>query len=48
MADKRIADVLVDTLVAAAVKNVYGLAGDSLNGTAMKYCWKGTGPCLPN
>src|SRR5712671_4536906 len=32
MADKRIADVLVDTLVAAGVKNVYGLAGDSLNG----------------
>ena len=32
MADKRIADVLVDTLLAAGVKNVYGLAGDSLNG----------------
>ena len=31
MANKRVADVLVDTLVAAGVKNVYGLAGDSLN-----------------
>jgi thiamine pyrophosphate-dependent acetolactate synthase large subunit-like protein len=29
---KRVADVLVDTLVAAGVKNVYGLMGDSLNG----------------
>ena len=29
---KRVADVLVDTLVAAGVKNVYGLVGDSLNG----------------
>jgi pyruvate dehydrogenase (quinone) len=29
---KRVADVLVDTLVAAGVGNVYGLAGDSLNG----------------
>jgi pyruvate dehydrogenase (quinone) len=32
MANKRVADVLVDTLVAAGVKNIYGLAGDSLNG----------------
>jgi pyruvate dehydrogenase (quinone) len=32
MAKKRVADVLVDTLVAAAVKRVYGLVGDSLNG----------------
>jgi pyruvate dehydrogenase (quinone) len=32
MAKKRIADVLVDTLVAAGVKRVYGLVGDSLNG----------------
>ena len=32
MTNKRVADVLVDTLVAAGVKNVYGLAGDSLNG----------------
>src|SRR6266436_3695368 len=32
MAKKRVADVLVDTLVAAKVKRVYGLVGDSLNG----------------
>lgn len=32
MATKRVADVLVDTLVAAGVKRIYGLAGDSLNG----------------
>ena len=32
MTKNRVADVLVDTLVAAGVKNVYGLAGDSLNG----------------
>ena len=32
MTNKRVADVLVDTLIAAGVKNVYGLAGDSLNG----------------
>ncbi|HUJ44602.1 MAG TPA: ubiquinone-dependent pyruvate dehydrogenase [Opitutaceae bacterium] len=32
MNGKRVADVLVDTLVAAGVKQVYGLAGDSLNG----------------
>jgi pyruvate dehydrogenase (quinone) len=32
MAKKRVADVLVDTLVAAAVKRIYGLVGDSLNG----------------
>src|SRR6266436_4240182 len=32
MARKRVADVLVDTLVAADVKRVYGLVGDSLNG----------------
>src|SRR6266853_1302120 len=32
MAEKRVADVLVDTLVAANVKRVYGLVGDSLNG----------------
>ena len=29
---KRLADLLVDTLVAAGVERVYGLAGDSLNG----------------
>jgi len=32
MAKKRVADVLVDTLVAANVKRVYGLVGASLNG----------------
>ena len=32
MARNRLADVLVDTLVAAGVKRVYGLVGDSLNG----------------
>src|SRR2546426_7102464 len=32
MAKKRVADVLVDTLVAAGVKRMYGLVGDSLNG----------------
>jgi pyruvate dehydrogenase (quinone) len=32
MNNKKVADVLVDTLVAAGVKNIYGLAGDSLNG----------------
>src|ERR1700692_3830186 len=32
MAKKNLAELLVDTLVAAGVKRVYGLAGDSLNG----------------
>ena len=32
LSNKRVADVLVDTLVAAGVENIYGLAGDSLNG----------------
>ena len=32
MTKKRVADVLVDTLVAAGVERIYGLAGDSLNG----------------
>ncbi len=32
MARKRVADVLIETLVAAGVKRVYGLVGDSLNG----------------
>ena len=32
MANKTVAHLLVDTLVAAGVKRVYGLAGDSLNG----------------
>jgi hypothetical protein len=29
---KRVADLLVDTLVAAGVERIYGLAGDTLNG----------------
>src|SRR6267142_2414613 len=29
---KRVADLLVDTLIAAGVERIYGLAGDSLNG----------------
>src|ERR1700680_836612 len=32
MAKKNLAELLVDTLVAAGVKRVYGLAGDALNG----------------
>ena len=32
MAKKRVADVLIETLVAAGVKRVYGVVGDSLNG----------------
>jgi pyruvate dehydrogenase (quinone) len=32
MTNKRVADLLVDTLVAAGVKQIFGLAGDSLNG----------------
>src|SRR6266403_1187453 len=32
MTAKKVVDVLVDIFVAAGVKNIYGLAGDSLNG----------------
>ena len=32
MAKKNLAELLVDTLVLAGVKRVYGVAGDSLNG----------------
>lgn len=32
MSKKNVADVLVDTLAAAGVRRIYGLAGDSLNG----------------
>ena len=32
MAKKRVADVLIETLVAAGVKRVYGVVGDSVNG----------------
>jgi len=31
MAKKKVADLLVDTLVAANVERVYGISGDSLN-----------------
>jgi pyruvate dehydrogenase (quinone) len=34
MAKKRVADVLVDTLVAAGVERILGVTGDSLNGIA--------------
>src|SRR6202166_2038191 len=32
MAKKNLAELLIDTLVAAGVKRIYGLAGDTLNG----------------
>jgi pyruvate dehydrogenase (quinone) len=32
MARKTVADLLVDTLVAAGIKRMYGVSGDSLNG----------------
>jgi pyruvate dehydrogenase (quinone) len=32
MAKKKVADLPVDTLAAAGVKRIYGVAGDSLNG----------------
>src|SRR5262249_28952882 len=32
MAKKKVADLLVDTLAAAGVERVYGIAGDSLHG----------------
>ena len=32
MSQKSIAEILVETLVAAGVKRVYGVVGDSLNG----------------
>jgi thiamine pyrophosphate-dependent acetolactate synthase large subunit-like protein len=32
MTNKKVADVLVDTLVATGVRNICGLAGYSLNG----------------
>jgi pyruvate dehydrogenase (quinone) len=31
MSQKRIAEVLVETLIAAGVKRIYGVVGDSLN-----------------
>ena len=32
MSKKSIAEILIETLVAAGVKRVYGVVGDSLNG----------------
>jgi pyruvate dehydrogenase (quinone) len=32
MAKKKVADLLVDVLVEAGVKRIYGVSGDSLNG----------------
>jgi len=32
MATKRVADLIVETLAAAGVQRIYGIAGDSLNG----------------
>ena len=32
MAQKRVAEIIVETLVAAGVKRIYGVVGDSLNG----------------
>jgi pyruvate dehydrogenase (quinone) len=32
MAKKRVADLMVETLMAAGVQRIYGVAGDSLNG----------------
>ena len=33
---KRVADLLVDTLVTAGVERIYGLAGDSLNASQIQ------------
>ncbi len=32
MAKKKVADVIVESLIAAGVKRIYGISGDSLNG----------------
>jgi hypothetical protein len=32
MAEKLVAEMLIETLVAAGVKRIYGVVGDSLNG----------------
>ncbi len=32
MANKKVADVIIESLIAAGVKRVYGISGDSLNG----------------
>ena len=43
MAKKNLAEILVDTLVLAGVKRVYGVAGDSLNGITDVKCAKAGG-----
>jgi pyruvate dehydrogenase (quinone) len=32
LAKKKVADVVIESLIAAGVKRVYGISGDSLNG----------------
>ena len=32
MAKRKIADVIVESLIAAGIKSIYGISGDSLNG----------------
>jgi pyruvate dehydrogenase (quinone) len=32
LAKKKVADVIVESLIAAGVKRIYGISGDSLNG----------------
>ena len=35
---KRVADIILDSLIASGVKRIYGVSGDSLNGiTAVSY-----------
>jgi thiamine pyrophosphate-dependent acetolactate synthase large subunit-like protein len=35
---KRVADVIVDSLIASGVRRIYGVSGDSLNGITDKRC----------
>ena len=37
MANKKVADVIIESLIAAGVKRIYGLSGDSLNGITDSY-----------
>jgi pyruvate dehydrogenase (quinone) len=32
LANKKVADVIVESLIGAGVKRIYGISGDSLNG----------------
>jgi thiamine pyrophosphate-dependent acetolactate synthase large subunit-like protein len=32
LAKKKVADIIVESLIAAGVKRIYGISGDSLNG----------------